>query len=452
MADFDAGAPKIHTYIPPDTIKGTTAATLVLATAVAVGRTIVRYRRFKRLYVDDAFLAIAVAAAIAGAGVFYAALDGVFIEAETAAGLAPITPDFPNIFATTNTKIDVVVSLFWLSVFAVKFSFLSFFHRLIVHSRRLRIWWWVCVVISVPLTIANIIVPWLVCPSYKPIGIQECATPKNVKGSTITLEYGFTFDIVTDLLGEFALCLSPKHNPCNPVILALSFRLFPDSLTTRFSVATVISIPIILLHNSRSLYLRQKLILGFMLCLSIFLIIISIFRFISTQPGISGVWAYIWYLYWGDIQASVAIILVSATVFRSLFVSEHSGNKRAPRMNNQLKSWSPDGSPTTGQSPAGFSPKRWFSRFLSRSSRKSDMQQDQTNWRTNPLPGIQHAATMTGVRTMIWENGRATQGSFEGWKDDSISSIGKPSSHLNASGEMPGSMNEKERANYDSYV
>ncbi|MCJ1290232.1 hypothetical protein MMC34_001768 [Xylographa carneopallida] len=414
MADFDAGAPKIHTYIPPDIIKGTTAATLVLATAVAVGRTIVRYRRFKRLYVDDAFLAVAVAAAIAGGSLFYAALDGIFVEANTAAGIDPITPDFPNIFASTNTKIDVMVSLFWLSVFAVKFSFLSFFHRLIVHSRRLKIWWWCCVVISVPLTIANIIDPWLVCPSYKPIGIQECATPKNVKGSTITLEYGFAFDILTDLL--------------------------------------VISIPIILLHNSRSLYLRQKLILGFMLCLSIFLIIISVFRFISTQPGISGVWAYVWYLYWGNIQASIAIILVSATVFRSLFVSENSGNRRAPRMNNQLKSWSPDGLPTTGENPTGFSPKRWFSRFLSRSSRRSDMQQDQTNWKTNPLPGIQHGATMTGIRTMIWENGRATQGSFEGWKDDSISSIGKPSPHMEISGEKPGRMNKKERTDYDNYV
>ena len=218
------------------------------------------------------------------------------------------------------------------------------------------------------------------------------------------------------------------------------------------SYAAVISIPIILLHNSRSLYLRQKLILGFMLCLSIFLIIISVFRFISTQPGISGVWAYVWYLYWGNIQASIAIILVSATVFRSLFVSENSGNRRAPRMNNQLKSWSPDGLPTTGENPTGFSPKRWFSRFLSRSSRRSDMQQDQTNWKTNPLPGIQHGATMTGIRTMIWENGRATQGSFEGWKDDSISSIGKPSPHMEISGEKPGRMNKKERTDYDNYV
>ncbi|MCJ1419538.1 hypothetical protein MMC32_005893 [Xylographa parallela] len=414
MTDFTAGASKIHTYISPDTIKGTTAATLVLATGVAIGRTIVRYRRFKRLYVDDAFLALAVAAAIAGTGIFYAGLDGIFVEANTALGIDPITPDFPNIYASTNTKIDTVVSLLWLSVFAVKFSFLSFFYRLISHSRRLKIWWWCCVVISVPLTIANIIDPWIICHSYKPIGLQDCAIPSNVRASTITLEYAFAFDIFTDLL--------------------------------------VISIPIMLLHKSRSLYLRQKLILGSMLCLSIFLIIISVFRFISTQPALSGVWAYVWYLFWAVIQAFVAIILVSATVFRSLFVNESSGNKRAPKMNNQLKSWNPDGTPSTDQSPAGLSPKRWWSRFLSRSSRKSDMQQEGTNWKTNPLPGVQHGATMTGVRTMIWENGRATQGSFDAGKDDSISSIGKPSPVMDSPTEKSGNMNEKERARYDSYV
>ncbi|MCJ1381352.1 hypothetical protein MMC17_004462 [Xylographa soralifera] len=414
MADFGAGAPKIHTYITPATIKGTTAATLLLATSFAVGRTFVRYRRFKRLYVDDGFLLVAVAAAIAGTGIFYASIDGLFMEANTAAGIDPITPNFPDIFATTNAKIDVVASLLWLSVFAVKFSFLSFFYRLISHSRRLKIWWWCCVVISVPLAVANIIIPWIICQTYKPVGIQECSTPKNVMGSTITLEYGFAFDILTDIL--------------------------------------VISIPIILLHNSRSLHLRQKLILGFMLCLSIFLIIISAFRFISTQPQLSGVWAFVWYLYWGDIQASIAIMLVSATVFRSLFISENSGNKRAPRMNNQLKSWSPDASPTANKSPNGFSPRRWVSRFLSSSSRKSDMQQEQTNWRNNPLPGIPHEATMTGVRTMIWENGRATEGSFDAWRDDSISSISKQSPLINSSTKKFGRMNENERAYYNSYV
>ena len=54
---------------------------------------------------------------------------------------------------------------------------------------------------------------------------------------------------------------------------------------------------------------------------------------------------------------------------------------------------------------------------------------------------------------MIWENGRATQGSFDGWEDDSIiSSIRKPSPQMNTSGEQPGRMNKNERANYDNYV
>ncbi|MCJ1405339.1 hypothetical protein MMC11_008566 [Xylographa trunciseda] len=428
MADFDAGPPLLHTYIAPDTIKGTTVAILLLATSVAAARTVVRYRRFKRLYVDDGFLCAAVVSAIAGTALFYVSLDGVFVEANTAAGVDPVTANFPDIFASTNTKIGTVASLLWLSVFAVKFSFLSFFYKLISHSQRLRVWWWCCVVICVPLAIANMIVPWIVCPSYKPIGIRkfativredrkECSIPKNVKGSTVTLEYGFAFDILSDIL--------------------------------------VISIPIILLRNSRSLHLRQKAILGFMLCLSIFLVIIAVFRFISTQPHVSGVWAFAWYLFWGDIQASIAIILVSATVSKTLFNSQQLGNKRAPRMNNQLKSWSPDGSPATAGSPTGFSPRRWLWCFPSKSSMESDMQQQQhqqVNWEKNPLPSIPHAATMTGIRTMIHENMQASRGSFEALRDDSISSIEKPSPVLSISTDKFGRMNGNERDRYNNYV
>jgi len=80
------------------------------------------------------------------------------------------------------------------------------------------------------------------------------------------------------------------------------------------------------------------------------------------------------------------------------------------------------------------------------------MQQQQTNWKKNPLPSIPHAATMTGVRSMIWEKGQASQGSFDALGDDSISSIGKPSPVLDGSTEKFGRMNGNERDRYNSYV
>lgn len=91
------------------------------------------------------------------------------------------------------------------------------------------------------------------------------------------------------------------------------------------SYEIVISIPTILLWRVK-IALRKKLALASVLCLSIFLIIISIIKVaaahtIGTQVDTT------WGIFWLQAEAAVAVIAVSITMFRSLFLADGSRNK-----------------------------------------------------------------------------------------------------------------------------
>ena len=83
--------------------------------------------------------------------------------------------------------------------------------------------------------------------------------------------------------------------------------------------AFIISIPIMLLWNVR-ISLRRKLALGAVLSLSAVMIVVAIIRlaFAHNAPGqIDAPWVF----FWIQVEACVAVIVVSGSSFRTLFVS-----------------------------------------------------------------------------------------------------------------------------------
>ena len=74
------------------------------------------------------------------------------------------------------------------------------------------------------------------------------------------------------------------------------------------------------------LSLRKKLALGSVLCLSILAIVISILKVVAAgliNGQVDSVWGiFIWGIFWLQVEASVAVMAVSFTIFRSLFLSE----------------------------------------------------------------------------------------------------------------------------------
>lgn len=134
----------------------------------------------------------------------------------------------------------------------------------------------------------------------------------------------------------------------------------------------VLTFPIAIVWKVR-INRRQKFGLGTTLCLSVVMIIIAVIR-ISGIRLEGGEVDIVWLAFWQQQECSIAIIMVSLTAFRSLFVAD--AQARRPR----------------------YTPSTWRERMVwnrhhrdSRSSAKGAM---------GELPQIP-SATMTGLRTMI---------------------------------------------------
>ncbi|KAL8662683.1 MAG: hypothetical protein Q9202_004467 [Teloschistes flavicans] len=97
--------------------------------------------------------------------------------------------------------------------------------------------------------------------------------------------------------------------------------------------ASVVSIPIALLWNAR-IRLRQKLGIGALLCLSVVMSIIAIVKASGIRTP-SDSFDILWELFWQQIEACVAVLMVSITAFRSLFTSNKpkATNKESPYRN-----------------------------------------------------------------------------------------------------------------------
>ena len=145
----------------------------------------------------------------------------------------------------------------------------------------------------------------------------------------------------------------------------------------------IVSIPVCLLWSVR-IQARQKFIIGIFLSLNLFIIIIAAIR----VPGLKfhGTFDVIWLLIWQHIQACVAVIMISLTAFRSVYVSS-----QASRAYKELAN------------------KPWYSSTVAAIRRKRALHQKDEEY----IPGLPTipSATLTGIRTFI-QGGRRTGTGF----------------------------------------
>ncbi len=145
----------------------------------------------------------------------------------------------------------------------------------------------------------------------------------------------------------------------------------------------IVSIPVCLLWSVR-IQARQKFIIGIFLSLNLFIIIIATIR----VPGLKfhGTFDIIWLLIWQHIQACVAVIMISLTAFRSVYVSSQTS-----RAHKELAN------------------KPWYSSTVAAIRRKRPLHQKDEEY----IPGLPTipSATLTGIRTVI-QGGRRTGTGF----------------------------------------
>lgn len=138
-----------------------------LALIMTAARTAIRVHRFRRVFVDDYFLFLAVASLIASTGLFFSLILFVYTFAAVAAGPAGLESaplDYINAAINATNVAYAADALACTTVFAVKLSFLFFFRHLIQRLRDLKILWWCVLMICIPVGIVCICLPFIVCP------------------------------------------------------------------------------------------------------------------------------------------------------------------------------------------------------------------------------------------------------------------------------------------------
>lgn len=142
----------------------------------------------------------------------------------------------------------------------------------------------------------------------------------------------------------------------------------------------VLSLPVIILWKVR-ISVRQKIGLAFSLCLSCVMVIVTIVRIAGMRRKGSGSVDIVWLAFWQQQECSIAVLMVSVSAFRSLFIP--SPKTPAPRQQRD-------------------SPSEKGRRLL---RRRPDPDLYDTH-ETNGLPQIP-TATLTGMATLMGEDGQS---------------------------------------------
>ena len=336
-------------------------------------RTALRMHSQRRLSLDDAFLLFACATPV-----LYRTIAPLYFLEELASGSLESQSIGTNVDAEVQRYKLLHVTyeaLIWIAIFSVKFSFLAFFRHIVDRITNLLRHWKVVVVINIVACAFCVGFSFMTCPltgytasrlslphsmrSFRTdvvCNLVQCAYGREITRETAIAWAATALDRVTDVLS------SNTH--------ASKFR---NGLADCWAV---VSIPARVLWHVR-IRPAQKLGSCVFLSLSIVMIVISCIRFIGF---ILLFHAYSWYLFWLQVEGSVAVIMVSLNAFRSVFTSQGlEGRKRKARP--------------------------WYSSTVAKLRRHRALP---VPYNLDDLPAIP-SATISGMRTFIrdgWLGGR----------------------------------------------
>jgi hypothetical protein len=160
-----------------------------------------RYRAFKQLYLDDAFVIFALALALASAIVWQVTAKSAFRVMTIFSGQAPAGPNFAA-DSENFAKVSLSVILcFYSTLWSIKISFLLFFKRLVKNVRRQELIWWPVFGVTMA--------TYFACIATLPYGCMtgsfeeikaNCAKKSTMNHERISLKLGCAWDVITDVL------------------------------------------------------------------------------------------------------------------------------------------------------------------------------------------------------------------------------------------------------------
>jgi hypothetical protein len=141
------------------------------ALLAALARASIRLYYQKRLFIDDAILALAVVLLSASAGLYLSLVDDMYLAEALILGLTPPQTDQATIvqrLIRLHKLTDSFFILNWSSSSSVKFSFLFFFRSFIAHPglESLGRYWWVVTIFTAISWVSGCILQVVACPYY----------------------------------------------------------------------------------------------------------------------------------------------------------------------------------------------------------------------------------------------------------------------------------------------
>jgi hypothetical protein len=277
-------------------------------------RTFWRYRRNRKLDLDDAFLLFAVLCQTGESVLGLWLRELVYFEMYLILQMIPFDGSAFDKITSYYHLYNAASCLTWACIFSVKFSFMFFFQKLLRRVRHMVILWWVAMVVLI--ISAGIAIPFsfFICSDFSPDAYRMLLSPQILSVET------------NSFLG---VCPSDIILFREKVYLMVTCAL--DILTD----VLLISIPITLLWNVNITF-KRKVALGGFLCLSCFMIVIACVRVgLCMLP--SGIVDSVWLSVWQGTESTTAILMVSLTAFRGLFGQDSS--KNSSRKKWTIKTW-----------------------------------------------------------------------------------------------------------------
>lgn len=291
-------------------------------------------------FLDDFLLLFASVCLIAATILLNLGADSLYqVGAVNATELAAMIP--LKVISAAITKIQNYTypfgALIWACIFLVKFCYLAFFRLLIDRQKALVNYWRVTMVVVFLSACFDISSSFIGCSHFGSENLlcsNHYYTQRILAVEAVTI----TLDIVTDLM--------------------------------------ILAIPPYLMYKVQ-IKQRQKLGIGFFLCLSVFMIIIAIIRISRVHATDFEIWAS----FWQQFEGCIAVLMVSLTAFRTLFVSKASKSENSPQKFKVSDT---------------YKRRIWFSKRSDGSSQSGEKGHVDV-----AVPG----ATLTGMRTFIGGDG-----------------------------------------------
>ncbi|KAK4168393.1 hypothetical protein QBC43DRAFT_310179 [Cladorrhinum sp. PSN259] len=365
--------------IPKEAFIGASSAFLAVCVLASFVRFYVRFWMIREFGWDDGFLIAGLCCLIAGLALLFVMIDSMY-ETEYllffhGPGSSPMPDDeIKRVLARAlwYKKFWLAsATLLWMAICCAKFSFLALFKRLTEQVPRMNQYWWFCLVFNVVAMIYGVTPYGVSCPYERVSTGGENAS-----------------DAVECAMGDsLRLAMAYMYSPSQMVL---------DSAGDLF----ILVIPCVLIWQIRVRF-TQKLALGFTLCLTIIMIVITVVRITGLRWR--GKPDSVWETFFIIMAAEIGLSLVAVTAFRELYVSKTRHRRQADDGDNirsfgwygaksksVFRPWAAKGTVTTSSSASN------------RTDGFENMEMGNGQFIGYEVSG----GTMTGLQTFVEANGR----------------------------------------------